>query len=202
MQGYSDRINHALAFAAKHHAPRAPEDGAMNFVAHPANVAIILARHGADETTLVASILHHVLEVSPRPERELLSGKIGEKFGPVILGVALDAVVPMVDDHGVPIPWQQRKRLLLAAIAVMEPRALDICCAEEIHHCGTAITLVERLGIEYLLPQGLPAAPIVLSWYGDLDDALGRREEWPGRALRQELAGLRRRLADAVQLGG
>ena len=48
MQGYSDRINHALAFAAKHHAPRAPLDGTLPFVAHPANVAIILARHGAE----------------------------------------------------------------------------------------------------------------------------------------------------------
>lgn len=35
MQGYSDRINHALAFAAKHHAPRTPEDGALNFVEWP-----------------------------------------------------------------------------------------------------------------------------------------------------------------------
>ena len=65
MHGYSDRINHAFAFAAKYHAPRAPSEGAMTFVAHPANVAVILARHGADELTIVAGILHHVLEATP-----------------------------------------------------------------------------------------------------------------------------------------
>lgn len=200
MHGYSDRINHALAFAAKHHAPRAPVDGTMHFVAHPANVAIILARHGADETTLVAGILHHVLEVTPTGERGHLARKIGEKFGPVVLGVANDAVEPLVDDRGAPLPWAHRKRCLLAALATMEPRALDICCADEIHQCGMTITMVERLGREYLQPSGLPTAPVVHAWYGDLDAVLGRRDDWPGRALRHELTALRRRFAGAVQL--
>lgn len=198
MQGYSDRINHALAFAAKHHAPRAPSDGAMPFVAHPANVAIILARHGADETTLVAGILHHVLEVCDAAAREELARKIGEKFGSVVLAVAHDAVEPSLDGRGERLAWAQRKRLLLAALATMEPRALDICCADEIHQCGTAIALVERLGVEYLLPQGFAPAPLMLTWYGDLDDALSRRDDWPGRALRQELGALRQRLGAAA----
>ncbi len=198
MHGYSDRINHALAFAAKHHAPRAPLAGGMPFVAHPANVAIILARHGADETTLVAGILHHVLEVCAAEERAELARKIGEKFGPVVLGVADDAVEASVDARGDRLAWAQRKRLLLAALATMEPRALDICCADEIHQCGTAIALVERLGAEYLLPHGFASAPLLLTWYGDLDDALARRDDWPGRALRQELGALRQRLGAAV----
>ncbi|MBL0177706.1 MAG: HD domain-containing protein [Gemmatimonadetes bacterium] len=198
MQGYSDRINHALAFAAKHHAPRAPSDGGMPFVAHPANVAIILARHGADETTLVAGILHHVLEVCEAESREELARKIGEKFGSVVLGVARDAVEPSLDGRGDRLVWTQRKRLLLAALATMEPRALDICCADEIHQCGTAIALVERLGVEYLPPQGFAPAALMLTWYGDLDDALTRRDDWPGRALRQELGALRQRLAAAA----
>ncbi len=201
MHGYSDRINHALAFAAKHHAPRAPLTGAMHFLAHPANVAIILARHGADETTLVAGILHHVLEVAPPMGRDALARKIGQKFGPVVLGVAVDAVEPMVDAQGELLPWPHRKRCLLTALATMEPRALDICCADEIHQCGTAITLVERLGVEYLQSGGLAPAPIVHAWYGDLDTVLGRREDWPGRGLRHELGALRRRLAAAVRLG-
>lgn len=198
MHGYSDRINHALAFAAKYHAPYAPEDGAMHYVAHPANVAIILARHGADETTLVAGILHHVIEVCPGSDRPVLMGKINEKFGPVVLSVARDAVEQLVDAEGALVPWSHRKRILLTSLATMEPRALDICCADEIHQCGTAITLVERLGLEYLSAQGLAPAPLMTAWYGDLSDALARREDWPGRALRQELGSLRARFTNAV----
>lgn len=198
MHGYSDRINHAFAFAAKYHAPRAPLEGAMSFLAHPANVAVILARHGADELTIVAGILHHVLEATPGSERPTVSLKISEKFGSVVLAVATDAADPHVDERGEPISWTHRKRTLLSHLLTMEPRALDICCADEIHDCGTAIALVERLGAEYLAVHGLPPAPQALGWYGDLLDALDRRTDWPARAMRHELAALRARLMGAL----
>ncbi|MEP6590478.1 MAG: HD domain-containing protein [Gemmatimonadota bacterium] len=198
VHGYSDRINHAFAFAAKYHAPHAPREGAMTFLAHPANVAVILARHGVDELTIVAGILHHVVEATPRVDRTDVCDKITDKFGPVVLAVARDAAEMQVDDHGEMIPWIHRKRVLLNHLLIMEPRALDICAADEIHDCGTAIALVERLGSEYLAIHGLPPAPQALGWYGDLLDALDRRTDWPARAMRHELAALRAQLMGAL----
>ncbi|HEX3928697.1 MAG TPA: HD domain-containing protein [Gemmatimonadales bacterium] len=199
--GYSDRINHALAFTAKYRAPHAPREGAMTFQAHPANVAIILARHSADETTIVAGILHHVLEVTPSVDHGELVTKIADKFGSVILAVARDAVVPQFDDRGLPLPLAQRKRVLLGQLLMMDPRALDICCADEIHQCGTAIALVERLGEEYLTPHGLPSGPPALSWYADVLGALDQRDDWPTRGMRHELATLRSRLEACLAQG-
>ena len=46
MTGYSDRINHAFAFAAKHHDRQVRKGTALPYVTHPANVAIILTRYG------------------------------------------------------------------------------------------------------------------------------------------------------------
>ena len=46
MHGYSDRINHAFAFAAKYYNALAPVAAGMDFLAHPANVAVILTRYG------------------------------------------------------------------------------------------------------------------------------------------------------------
>ena len=43
MNGYSDRINHAFAFAAKYHGAVAPVGAGMDYLAHPANVAIVEA---------------------------------------------------------------------------------------------------------------------------------------------------------------
>ena len=60
--GYSDRINHALAFAAKHHDQQVRKGTRLPYLTHPANVAIILTRYGCDETTVVAGILHDVIE--------------------------------------------------------------------------------------------------------------------------------------------
>ncbi|MEO5800002.1 MAG: HD domain-containing protein [Gemmatimonadales bacterium] len=199
MHGYSDRINHAFAFTAKYHAPRAPLEGAMSFLAHPANVAVVLARHGADELTIVAGIVHHVIEATPGTERPDIVLKISEKFGSVVLAIATDAADHHVDDRGDLIPWTHRKRVLLNHLLIMEPRALDVCCADEIHDCGTAIALVERLGGEYLATHGLPPAPQALGWYGDLLDALDRRTDWPARAMRHELATLRARLMAALR---
>jgi HD domain len=199
-RGYSDRISHAFAFAAKYRSPRAPAQGTMSFVAHPANVAVILARHGADDVTLVAGILHHVLEATPSHELPLLERKIGEKFGSVALAVARDAVEPQFDATGVVVPWAQRKRLLLTRLLLMSPRALDICCADEIHQCGAIIAMVDRFGAEYLTTSGLPAGPPLLFWYDDLLEALDGRTEWPSRPMRDEMDALRIRLARV--LGG
>jgi len=202
MRGYNDRINHAMAFAAKYRAPHAPAAAAMSFHAHPANVAVILARHDADELTLVAGVLHHVLEVTPYVDRRDLEHKIAEKFGSVALAVARDAAEPYWDDRGEPLGWAQRKRELLGQLLLMSPRALDICCADEIHQCGTAIGVVDRLGSEYLNPHGLPHGPGALSWYDDVLDALERRDDWPNRGMRLELSELRRALAAVLARDG
>ena len=58
--GYSDRINHALAFAAKHHDQQVRKGTRLPYLTHPANVAIILTRYGRDEATVVAGILHEM----------------------------------------------------------------------------------------------------------------------------------------------
>jgi hypothetical protein len=202
MRGYSDQINHAFAFVAKYRSPRAPATGAMHFMAHPANVAVILARHGVDDLTLVAGILHHVLEATTPHEHDELCQKIGEKFGSVILAVVRDAADPCYDALGAPLEWAHRKRLLLGRLLTMSPRAIDICCADELHECGSTVALVERLGPEYLATAGLPAGPPALCWYDDLLEALAARVDWPGHGLREEIVELRRRLADAMERHG
>lgn len=195
MRGYSDRINHAFTFAAKHYAPRAPRHAPYAFLAHPANVAVVLLRHGADEVTTVASILHHLLEIVVPAERTDMEHKVCDKFGPVVLGICRDAAAPRVDDNGDALPWRVRKREVMRMLATMEPRALDIRCAAEVHECGSAIALVQRLGDEYLEPHGHGHGRELIAWYDDLAAALGRRIDWPAHTLREELRHLTRELA-------
>jgi hypothetical protein len=198
MIGYSDDINHAFAFAAKYRAPYSPVDGAMSFMAHPANVAVILARHGADEVTLVAGILHHVLEVTPRAKQLEIGDMIEDKFGVGVLILAREAAELPEDGPAGALTWMQRKRELLNQLLVMTPRALDICCGDEIHQCGTALAIVERLGSEYLAPNGLPATSAELCCYDDIFAALDRRTDWHARGMKTELHGLKTRLEVAL----
>jgi (p)ppGpp synthase/HD superfamily hydrolase len=187
MNGYSDRINHAFAFAAKYHGAVAPVGAGMDYLAHPANVAIILARYDCDQITIVAGILHHVLEDAVPDQRAGLERKIADKFGPVVLAVAKDALEPKFDRRGNERAWQACKQEYLTQLAIAEPRALDICVADEIHACGTTITALRRLGVEYLRAVSRAGSEQTIWWYRSMLEILASRSDWPQREMMTEL---------------
>jgi hypothetical protein len=196
MHGYSDRISHAFAFAAKYHGAVAPVGAGMDYLAHPANVAVILARYGCEQLTIVAGILHHVLEESAPDKHPVLQQKITDKFGPVALAVALDALEPKFDRRGLERPWQACKQEYLTQLASAEPRALDIIVADELHGCGSTITGLRRLGLEYLRTLSRAGSAQTIWWYRSMLEVLEARPDWPRREM---LAELRQLSADLVR---
>lgn len=186
MHGYSDRINHALAFAAKYYGAVAPAGSGMDYLAHPANVAIILARYDCEQVTIVSGILHHVLEESAH-NRAALEQKIANKFGPVALAIARDAIEPKYDHRGNERPWQSCKSEYLTQLATAEPRALDICVADEIHGCGSTMTAIRRLGVEYVRTVSRAGSEQTVWWYRSLLEVLDARPDWPRREMLSEL---------------
>src|SRR5881394_4056719 len=103
INGYSDRINHALAFAAKHHDRQVRKGTRLPYLTHPANVAVILTRYGQDETTIVSGILHDVIEDCVRDgySRSMLEQRIGDKFGGEVLETVLAVTHRQLDEEGV-----------------------------------------------------------------------------------------------------
>jgi (p)ppGpp synthase/HD superfamily hydrolase len=187
MHGYSDRINHAFAFAAKYYGAVAPAGAGMDYLAHPANVAIVLARYGCEQVTVVAGILHHVLEEAAPGNRPLLERKIADKFGPVALAIAKDALEPKFDARGAERSWQACKQEYLGQLAAAEPRALDICVADELHACGSTITALRRLGVEYLHALSRADSAQTIWWYRSMLEILDARADWPRREMLSEL---------------
>jgi (p)ppGpp synthase/HD superfamily hydrolase len=168
----------------------------MDYLAHPANVAIILSRYGCEQLTIVAGILHHVLEETALDRLRLLEQKIGEKFGSVVLAVAKDALEPKYDRRGGERSWQSCKQQYLTQLATAEPRALDICVADEIHACGSTITAMRRLGVEYLRTVSRAGSEQTIWWYRSMLEVLDGRPDWPRREM---LAELRLMSADLVR---
>ena len=109
--GYSDVINHALAFAAKHHDRQVRKGTKLPYLTHPANVAIILTRYGRDDDEVVAGILHDVIEDCVRDgfSREMLEQRIGDKFGATVLDTVLAVTYRRHDDDGVELSGDDRK---------------------------------------------------------------------------------------------
>lgn len=144
--GYSDRINHALAFAAKHHDQQVRKGTRLPYLTHPANVAIILTRYGQDDETVVAGILHDVIEDCVRDgfTREMLEARIADKFTREVLDTVLAVTNRKYDDDGIELSSEERKDDYLERLAVANDRARWVCAADKVHNASTILADLKR----------------------------------------------------------
>jgi len=144
--GYSDRINHALAFAAKHHDQRVRKGTRSPYLTHPANVAIILTRYGRDDHTVVAGILHDVIEDCVREgyTRDLLEQRIADKFGVEVLDTVLAVTLRRLDDDGVELSHDDRREDYLGRLDKASDEARWVCAADKLHNAGSVLADVRR----------------------------------------------------------
>src|SRR5256885_3809747 len=146
VSGYSDVINHALAFAAKHHDRQVRKGTRLPYLTHPANVAIILTRYGRDNDTVVAGILHDVIEDCVRDgyTREMLEQRIGDKFGPKVLDTVLAVTYRRHDDDGIELSADERKTDYLERLADANEEALWVCAADKLHNASSIVADLRR----------------------------------------------------------
>ena len=144
--GYSDRINHALAFAAKHHDRQVRKGTRLPYLTHPANVAIILTRYGRDEPTVVAGILHDVIEDCVREAytAEMLEQRIGEKFGHDVLTTVLAVTHRRTDDDGVELAHDERRDDYLVRLGTASDSARWVCAADKLHNASSILSDLRR----------------------------------------------------------
>jgi (p)ppGpp synthase/HD superfamily hydrolase len=146
MNGYSDAINHAFAFAAKHHDQQVRKGTKPPYLTHPANVAVILTRYSRDEATVVAGILHNVVEDCIRDgfTREMLEQRIGDKFGSEVLDTLLAVTYRRQDEDGVELSAAEKKDDYLSRLACRRERARWVCAAHELHNAGSILADLDR----------------------------------------------------------
>ena len=146
VSGYSDVINHALAFAAKHHDRQVRKGTKLPYLTHPANVAIILTRYGRDTDTVVAGILHDVIEDCVRDgyTRQMLEQRIGDKFGGKILESVLAVTYRRHDDDGVELSGDERRADYLERLGDANEEARWVCAADKLHNASSIISDLRR----------------------------------------------------------
>ena len=144
--GYSDPVNHAFAFAAKHHDRQVRKGTKLPYLTHPANVAVILSRYGRDEETVVAGILHDVVEDCVRDgyTRDMLEQRIGEKFGGSVLETVLAVTHRRVDDDGVELSSDDRKADYLDRLGSAGDAARWVCAADKVHNANSILSDLRR----------------------------------------------------------
>ncbi|MFL5489724.1 MAG: HD domain-containing protein [Gemmatimonadaceae bacterium] len=144
--GYSDVINHAFAFAAKHHDRQVRKGTKLPYLTHPANVAVILTRYGRDNDTVVAGILHDVIEDCIRDgyTREMLEQRIADKFGAKVLDTVMAVTYRRNDDDGVELSGDERRADYLERLERANDEARWVCVADKIHNAATIIADLRR----------------------------------------------------------
>ncbi len=146
MTGYSDRINHAFAFAAKHHDRQVRKGTRPPYLTYPANVAVILTRYGRDEDTVVAGILHDVVEDCVREAwtREMLEDRISSKFGTHVLEAVLSVTKRRIDDDGVEMSREEAREDYLRRLENAGEEGRWVCAADKVHNVGSTLADLRR----------------------------------------------------------
>lgn len=175
MTGYSDRLNHAFAFAAKHHDRQVRKGTRLPYLTHPANVAVILTRYGCDEDTVIAGILHDVIEDCVREgwTREMLEDRIASKFGDTVLAIGLAVTKRRADDDGVDFSREEIKADSLARLATASESARWVCAADKVHNAGSILADLRRtIDPESVWSRFNGGRDGTLQWYRSVRDRL------------------------------
>ncbi|MEO7964837.1 MAG: HD domain-containing protein [Gemmatimonadaceae bacterium] len=173
--GYSDRINHALAFAAKHHDQQVRKGTRAPYLTQPANVALILTRYGQEDETIVAGILHDVIAdcVTAGFSRETLERRVGDKFGAGVLDTALDVTHRKVDDDGVDLSASDRRVDYLERLERASDRAKWVCAADKLHNAATIVADLRRtVDPESVWSRFAAGKEATVRWYRSVYDRL------------------------------
>ena len=146
MTGYSDRVNHALAFAAKHHDQQVRRGTRPPYSTQSANLAVMLTRYGCDEDTVVAGILLDVVEdyLRAASSTDVLQERIGEKFGERVLEIVLMAAERRLDDEGLELSPEERRDDLLDRLARSAEEGQILAAAKALHGAGTLLADLRR----------------------------------------------------------
>jgi hypothetical protein len=88
---------------------------------------------------------------------------------------------------------------MLTHLVTAEPRAIDICVADEIHAAGVTLTAVRRLGSEYVRTVASASSSQMIWWYRSLLEVLDDRSDWPHTPMLDELRMLSADLVRALR---
>jgi (p)ppGpp synthase/HD superfamily hydrolase len=174
-RGYSDAINHAFAFAAKHHDRQVRKGTKLPYLTQPANVAVILARYDRDEATIVAGILHDVVQDCVRDgyTRDMLEQRFGEKFGDEILATVLQVTPRRVDDDGIDLSADEKRSDYINRLGSAGESALWVCAADKVHNVNSILSDLDRtLDPDSVWSRSAGGRAGTVKWYRDVHDRL------------------------------
>lgn len=125
----TSRLERVLRWAAECHYGQTRRCSHTPYFEHVMAVALILDRAEFDEDTVVAGLLHDVVE-----DTAATFADVAERFGPAVAETVRHCSEIKTDAHGHKRPWIDRKRDHLAAMSVAPLAARGIMLADKLHN--------------------------------------------------------------------
>ena len=143
---FTDKINLALKIAAKAHSGQYRKGTNIPYISHPVAVGMIIGQYTNDETTIVAGILHDILEdVNPAIYSE---ADMRRDFGDEITDIVKDVSEPKT--AGQPkLLWKERKESYLKRLGnSYYIEAYIVAVADKIHNLTDILKDYDQFGDE------------------------------------------------------
>ena len=192
---FTDKINLALKIAAKAHQGQNRKGTDIPYISHPVAVGMIIGQYTNDETTIVAGILHDILEdVNPAVYSET---DMRRDFGNLITDIVKDISEPKT--AGQPkLPWKERKQSYLKRLSnSYYIEAYLVATADKIHNLIDILNDYHQFGDE--IWQRFNASKWNILWYYRAVFDLIKNEPIP-KDLKCQLESLIRRLKAIVAM--
>lgn len=178
---FSPDVERALRMAQEAHAGQTRKgDGSVPYIVHPIHAALILARVGADETAILAGILHDVVEDCEGWTLERVASEFGEDVSKVVAEVTEDKSQD----------WPTRKQTAIDHVPQMSNQGALVKAADKLHNLSTLLLDLRAATDHRQVWQhfnGSPEATLAMS--RGLVEALARRLD----------GGLGKALVDALE---
>ena len=192
---FTDKINLALKIAAKAHQGQNRKGTDIPYISHPIAVGMIISQYTNDEATIVAGILHDILEdVNPAVYSEI---DMRRDFGDEITDIVKDVSEPKT--AGQPkLPWKDRKQSYLKRLSnSYYIEAYLVATADKIHNLIDILNDYHQFGDE--IWQRFNASKWDILWYYRAVFDLIKNEPIP-KDLKCQLEDLIRRLKEIVAM--
>jgi (p)ppGpp synthase/HD superfamily hydrolase len=171
----------AIEWATELHRTQSRRGSSIPYISHPLAVAALVLEDGGDEITVVAAVLHDVVE---KGEGASVLEEMTARFGPVVA----DVVSACSDSCGpTDVPWSELKSAHVQQwrTQAVSERALMVAAADKLHNVRALISALQLNGPSAW--DGYSAEPAeVLGYYRAMVELL--QEKLPGS---RNVAGLR-----------
>lgn len=165
---YSDALEAAIRFAAiRHDGHVRVERERLPYISHLISVSILVSNYTHDEETIIAGLLHDILE-----DTKTTADELSRKFGSKVCEMVLSVTEPK---HPI---WKERKNGYIAQLETASEGALIVAAADKIHNIRSKRVLIREEGLDS--SRKWSNVPDEYVWYhGQVAELLERRLKNP-----------------------